>query len=227
MSQFQPPSDQEIQRFLSACTCKKVPPRTLLTRNGEQPHKLFYMIKGKAVVSLKNPDGREMILAYLNQGDFFGEMGLFDQETRSAIIQTKTMAEVAEIDYKSFQNIVSQHLSILYKISQQLAHRLRITNKKVGDLAFLDVAGRVSHTLLSLAQEPDAMTHPKGMQIKITRQEIGAIVGCSREMVGRVLKTLESQGLVEVKGKTMLVLGERPLISTSTLKPKANQTTSF
>ena len=54
-----------------------------------------------------------------------------------------------------------------------------------------------------------AMTHPDGMQIKITRQEIGRIVGCSREMVGRVLKTLVDQGLVSVKGKTMVVFGTR------------------
>ena len=53
------------------------------------------------------------------------------------------------------------------------------------------------------------MTHPDGMQIKITRQEIGRIVGCSREMVGRVLKTLEEQGLLEAKGKTMVVYGTR------------------
>lgn len=55
--------------------------------------------------------------------------------------------------------------------------------------------------------QPDAMTHPDGMQIKITRQEIGRIVVCSREMVGRVLKELESQGLISVSGKTMVVYG--------------------
>ena len=80
---------------------------------------------------------------------------------------------------------------------------------KVSDLAFLDVTGRVARTLLELTKQPDAMTHPDGMQIKITRQEIGRIVGCSREMVGRVLKTLEDQGLVRVKGKTMVVFGTR------------------
>ena len=90
-----------------------------------------------------------------------------------------------------------------------MAERLRKTTRKVGDLAFLDVTGRVAGTLLELCKQPDAMTHPDGMQIKITRQEIGRIVGCSREMVGRVLKTLEDQGLVRVKGKTMVVYGTR------------------
>ena len=79
----------------------------------------------------------------------------------------------------------------------------------MSDLAFLDVTGRVARTLLELTKQPDAMTHPDGMQIKITRQEIGRIVGCSREMVGRVLKTLVDQGLVSVKGKTMVVYGTR------------------
>jgi CRP/FNR family cyclic AMP-dependent transcriptional regulator len=53
------------------------------------------------------------------------------------------------------------------------------------------------------------MTHPDGMQIRITRQEIGRIVGCSREMAGRVLKNLEEQGLISVKGKTIVVFGTR------------------
>jgi CRP/FNR family cyclic AMP-dependent transcriptional regulator len=53
------------------------------------------------------------------------------------------------------------------------------------------------------------MTHPDGMQIKVTRQEIGRMVGCSREMVGRVLKELEVQGLLTAKGKTMVVYGTR------------------
>jgi CRP/FNR family cyclic AMP-dependent transcriptional regulator len=53
------------------------------------------------------------------------------------------------------------------------------------------------------------MTHPDGMQIKVTRQELGKIVGCSREMAGRVLKTLQADGLVSVSGKTMVVYGTR------------------
>ena len=73
----------------------------------------------------------------------------------------------------------------------------------------MDVSGRIAHTLLDLCKEPDAMTHPDGMQIKITRQELGKIAGCSREMAGRVLKTLEADGLVAVSGKTMVVHGTR------------------
>jgi CRP/FNR family cyclic AMP-dependent transcriptional regulator len=152
-----------------------------------------------------------MIVTYLNDGDFFGEMGVFEQQdnSRSAWIRTKVECEVAEINYSKFHELSEKYPEYLYALGAQMARRLRNTTRKVGDLAFLDVTGRVARTLLDLSKEPDAMTHPDGMQIKITRQEIGRIVGCSREMVGRVLKTLEEQGLVDVSGKTMVVYGTR------------------
>jgi CRP/FNR family cyclic AMP-dependent transcriptional regulator len=167
-------------------------------------------VKGSVTVAIEDDEGKEIIVAYLNDGDFFGEMGLFDQEDpRSAWIRAKSDCEVAEISYSKFHELVQEYPELLFSVSQQMATRLRNTTRKVGDLAFLDVTGRVARTLLDLTKQPDAMTHPDGMQIKITRQEIGRIVGCSREMVGRVLKDLEEKGLVNVKGKTMVVFGTR------------------
>src|SRR5690606_36915558 len=137
-------------------------------------------------------------------------MSMFDeQDCRSARVRAKSECEAAQISYAKFQEISESHPELLFALGSQMARRLRGTTRKVGDLAFLDVTGRVARTLLDLCNEPDAMTHPDGMQIKITRQEIGRIVGCSREMVGRVLKTLEEQGLVLVKGRTMVVYGTR------------------
>ncbi len=186
------------------------PAKSTIIYAGDKSDSLFYIVKGSVTVIIEDDDGREMIMAYLNAGDFFGEMGLFDNmDSRSAWVKAKTECEVAEISYTKFREIAQQDPRVLYFIGEQMASRLRQTTRKVGDLAFLDVTGRVARTLLDLCKEPDAMTHPDGMQIKITRQEIGRIVGCSREMVGRVLKTLEDQGLVRVKGKTMVVYGTR------------------
>jgi CRP/FNR family cyclic AMP-dependent transcriptional regulator len=58
------------------------------------------------------------------------------------------------------------------------------------------------------------MTHPEGMQIKVSRQELSRLVGCSREMAGRVLKVLEDQGLLRATGKTIVVFGARPKMKT-------------
>lgn len=88
------------------------------------------------------------------------------------------------MSYASFNAYIRSHPEIVFTIGQQMAHRLRNTTRKVGDLAFYDVTGRIARTLIDLNKEPDAMTHHDGMQIKITRQEIGRLVNCSREMAG-------------------------------------------
>ena len=204
------PHIQNVDEFLEHCHRRRYPAKSTLIYAGDQSDSLYYIVKGSVTVVIEDDDGREMIVAYLNDGDFFGEMGLFDKEdSRSAWVRAKTECEVAEISYSKFQDLSEKHPEFLFAIGTQMARRLRATTRKVGDLAFLDVTGRVARTLLELCKEPDAMTHPDGMQIKITRQEIGRIVGCSREMVGRVLRTLEEQGLVSVKGKTMVIFNTR------------------
>ncbi|MBD2858633.1 cAMP-activated global transcriptional regulator CRP [Spongiibacter sp. KMU-158] len=206
------PEIPRITDFLAQCHRRRHPNKSTLIYAGDASDTLYYIVDGSVTVLIEDDDGKEMIVAYLNKGEFFGEMGVFDDgipPTRSALVRSRSECEIAEIPYEKFHQIRDQYPDILIALGRQMARRLRQTTRKVGDLAFLDVTGRVAHTLLDLCKQPDAMTHPDGMQIKITRQEIGRIVGCSREMVGRVLKTLEEQGLVHVKGKTMVVYGTR------------------
>ena len=204
---------KNLDSFLTQCQRKRYQSKSNIICAGENSHTLFFIIRGSVTIVIEDDDGREMIIAYLNPGDFIGELGLFEQpgqeQARSAWVRAKTECEIAEISYTKFREYALQEPEILYAISGQIAQRLRNTTRKVGDLAFFDVTGRVARCLLELCKQPDAMTHPDGMQIKITRQEIGRIVGCSREMVGRVLKDLEEQNLVSVKGKTMVVFGTR------------------
>jgi len=204
------PHIEKVDEFLNHTHRRRYPAKSTIIYAGDSSDSLYYIIDGSVTVIIEDDEGREMIVAYLNKGDFFGEMGLFDQEdSRSAWVRAKVECEVAEISYAKFSELTEKNPDFLFALGTQMAKRLRSTTRKVGDLAFLDVTGRVARTLLDLCKQPDAMTHPDGMQIKITRQEIGRIVGCSREMVGRVLKTLEEQGLVDVKGKTMVVFGTR------------------
>ncbi len=207
------PKIKHIDKILEHCHKRHYASKSTIIFAGDRCESLFFILQGSVTILIEDDDGKEMIIAYLNQGDFFGEMGLFSssggEQERSAWVRAKTACEVAEISYTKFRELSDKDPDMLYVLGNQLADRLRSTTRKVGDLVFLDVTGRVARTLLDLCKEPDAMTHPDGMQIKVTRQEIGRIVGCSREMVGRVLKNLEEQGLVDVKGKTMVVFGTR------------------
>jgi CRP/FNR family cyclic AMP-dependent transcriptional regulator len=199
-----------MQRFLEFCHRRTYPAKTVIVNAGDPSDELFYIISGSVSVIMEDDDGHELVLAYLNQGDFFGEIGMFDEKhERSALVRTRAECEIAHISYDRLKAISPDLPEVLYAMMSQLALRLRNTSRKVGDLAFMDVSGRVARALLDLCKQPDAMTHPDGMQIRITRQELGRIAGCSREMVGRVLKNLEEEHLISVKGKTIVVFGTR------------------
>jgi CRP/FNR family cyclic AMP-dependent transcriptional regulator len=204
-----------ITRLLGFCHTRKYPAKSEIIRPGDPADVLCYILEGSVSVMMEDEDGRELILTYLNKGDFVGEMGIFMPTAfRSAMIRTRAPCLIAEISYTKLEHLMATDLKehaidILHAMGRQLAIRLVETSRKVSHLAFYDVAGRIARTLLDLCKQPDAMTHPDGMQIKITRQDLGRIVGCSREMVGRILKKLEADGLISVKGKTIVVFGTR------------------
>jgi CRP/FNR family cyclic AMP-dependent transcriptional regulator len=204
-----------LDAFLSYCHTKRYDKHVDFIRQGAPAESLYYLVEGSVTALMEDEDQREIVLAYINKGEFIGEMGLFiPQTTRSVIVRTRVRCQVAEITYRRLEQLMENELrdyakDILLAIGYQLSQRLRHTSRKVSHLAFLDVTGRIARTLLDLCKQPDAMTHPDGMQIRITRQEIGRIVGCSREMAGRVLKNLEEEGLINVKGKTIVVFGTR------------------
>ena len=204
-----------INRFLSYCRIRTVPSKTVVIHAGDLPDVLYYIISGSVEVMIEDEEGNEMVLAYLNKGQFFGEMGLFyEQPTRSAWVRTRQQSELAEMTYPRFRQIAAESPGLIFELATQLATRLDRTNRKLGDLAFVDVTGRVAHAIMDLCGEPDAMTHPEGMQIKVSRQELSRLVGCSREMAGRVLKVLEEQGLLRATGKTIVVFNARPKMKT-------------
>lgn len=209
--QIKPTGNATIDRFVQHCHRRRYPAKSLIIYAGDTPDVLYYIVNGSVTVLMEDADGHEIVLAYLNKGDFFGEMGLFQKTdaARSALVRARTECELAEINYAGFRQLSNEDPGLVFELAGQMATRLRKTSRKVGDLAFMDVTGRIARTLLELCKEPDAMTHPDGMQIRITRQEIGRIVGCSREMAGRVLKELEDQGLLSVAGKTIVVFGTR------------------
>jgi CRP/FNR family transcriptional regulator, cyclic AMP receptor protein len=200
-----------MSRFLELCRIRSVPSKSVVIHAGDLPDILYYIVDGSVEVMIEDEDGNEMVLAYLNKGQFFGEMGLFyEQPTRSAWVRTRTSCELAEMTYPRFRQVAEDNPGLLFELATQLATRLERTNRKLGDLAFVDVTGRIAHAIMDLCSEPDAMTHPDGMQIKVSRQELSRLVGCSREMAGRVLKVLEDQGLLRARGKTIVVHGVRP-----------------
>lgn len=210
------PYKEALEHFLRFCHVKKYPAKTTLIRPGDIGDRLYFIVKGSVSVCVEDSEGEhELILAYLNKNEFIGEIGVFKvSEKRKVSVITRGECHLAEISYDRLRQVLKKELKdygsdILYMIGEQLSSRLLNTSRSLCDLAFMDVEGRIARTLLELCKSPDAITHPEGMQLHISRQEIGHMVSCSREMAGRVLKELENKKLISAHGKTIVVFGTR------------------
>ncbi|RLA24850.1 MAG: cAMP-activated global transcriptional regulator CRP [Gammaproteobacteria bacterium] len=204
-----------ISALLSLSHVHSYPAKSTIIRPGDKGDCLHYIVEGSVSICAEDDEGHELILAYLNKGDFIGEIGVFKEAgDRQVTAKTRVHCKLAEISYirlhEAMHNeLAKQAVYILSLLGEQLACRLLTTSRKYCDLVFMDVEGRVARALLDLTKEPDAITHPDGMQLRTTRQEIGRIVGCSREMVGRILKEMEDKQLISAHGKTIVVFGAR------------------
>lgn len=195
-----------VQAFIKDAHKRSFAPRCTVMLTGDAPASLYLILEGAVSVIAEEEGGREMVLAYLNPGDFFGEMCLFPEQVgRSAIVRTRTPTLVAEIGYDRFRQFAHTNPDVMFELAGQLATRLRDTSRRLRDLAFLDVAGRIAHELLDLCRQPDATVDGRGTMVKISRQELARFAGCSREMAGRVLKKLEEDGIIANVGRSILV----------------------
>jgi CRP/FNR family cyclic AMP-dependent transcriptional regulator len=207
--------DSALNAFLSHTHKHRFPAKTDVFRPGDPASTLFYVISGSLTINTEEPDGRELVLGYVNPGEFIGEMGLFFKvNRREVVLRTKGPCELAEIGYDLLRHLFSHQLSqegpkIMFAIGAQISKRLLETSRKASRLAHLDVANRILRTLHDLSREPDAIRHPDGMQLKVSRQELARITGCSREMAGRVLKQLQQKNLLTARGKTVILFGSR------------------
>tara|TARA_B110000483_G_scaffold147265_1_gene175733 strand:- start:111280 stop:111930 length:651 start_codon:yes stop_codon:yes gene_type:complete len=194
---------------LEHCQRRRYPAKSTIIFAGEKGESLYYIIRGTVTVVIEDNEGREMVIACINDGEFFGELGIYseDAQTRSACVRARTDCEVGELKYKRFHELAKIYPSLMQALDSQVADRLRMTARKVLDLAFLDVTGRVASCLMDLCRLAESIEVEDGVQIKVSRQEIARIVGCSQEMAGRIMKDMQDMGLIEAHGMTVIVFG--------------------
>ncbi len=177
-----------------------------IVAEGEASQTLFIMLSGRAKVQRSDSDGKEVILAVIGSGEFFGEMSLIDDEPRSASVITLESCELLSIRQESFRAILNQSTEICLAVMMGLVRRLRSADRKIESLALLDVYGRVARVLLDSSEMIDG---ERIVRNRLPRQQIAKMVGASREMVSRVMKGLETEGYIAPLDEGRILLREK------------------
>jgi CRP-like cAMP-binding protein len=167
---------------------------------------LFVVVDGRVKVTLLSESGREVILSVLRAGDAFGEMSLLDGEVRSASVVALDETTVLVLERSAFVRHIQAHPDTALAILRVMSQRLREADRVIGNLALLDVYGRVARFLHDLGErEGDEVDEGTLLKDRPTHQEIASMVGTSRETVSRVLGDFARRGLIVVSGKQVLL----------------------
>jgi CRP-like cAMP-binding protein len=193
----------ELEPLLVA---KKFARDSLIVSQEEPGDAMFIVRSGRVKVVLYGDTGREIILSLLKSGDFFGEMSLLDDQPRSANVIALEESEVLVLHRHAFKRYLIAHPDVAFALLAELSRRLRRADEIIGNLALLDVFGRVAHMLIDLAQTEGVQTD-EGILIKErpTQQNIASMVGTSRETVSRTLSEFAKRGYIEMQGRAILI----------------------
>ncbi|MBC7792778.1 MAG: Crp/Fnr family transcriptional regulator [Clostridia bacterium] len=178
----------------------------LIVSQDDQGDALYIIESGRVKVVLYGESGREMILTMFRAGDFFGEMSLLDGQPRSANVIAMEEAHLLVLSRDDFLRSLSEVPTVAANILAEMSMRLRKADAIIGNLALLDVYGRVARLLIDLAKtEGDATDEGVVITSRPTQQDIASMIGTSRETVSRVLSEFQRRGFLQMQGKKILL----------------------
>ena len=196
-------SDEQL-RVLQPCLQQRSYPRnSFILRAGEETDALYIILSGRVKVLIPDDQGREVILATLGPNEYFGEMGLLDEQPRSASVETLEACQMLRFSKSGFIGCLKDNFDLAMIIIKNLVKRLRAADRKIESLALIDVYGRVARLLLDQAEEIDGMWIVRSAPPK---QEIARMIGASREMVSRVVKDLQLRGYIRAEKRKIFLL---------------------
>jgi len=148
--------------------------------------------RGRIAIAIANPiDRRESVVALMEPGDLFGDLGMLDDRPRSAMARALEPSGVLAVPYEPVLQMFDAHPRLLWNVTRLLAQRLRAMDEALADSVFLDVTGRTAKRLLELAGDADEFALP------ITQEELAGMVGASRERVNKAIASFIRLGWID------------------------------
>jgi CRP/FNR family cyclic AMP-dependent transcriptional regulator len=193
-------SDDELGQLAEAAATHQLSRNDVLFGENDEPDHLYVVVSGRIAIANKSIDGRESMVALMERGDLFGEMGLFDGQGRSAEARALEPSAVLALPYGPLQDIYEARPALLWGVVKLLAGRLRNTDIALADSVFLDVTGRTAKRLLELAAGEDEF------QLPITQEELAGMVGASRERVNKAIASFIRLGWIEQRERRYRIL---------------------
>ncbi len=198
---------KQLDALVTMCVRKKYRQREVVLRKGDPALQIYVILRGRLKTMTSGGEGRHAAFSIMGPGEVFGEVAVLDGEPRSATITALEPCELVIIGRNEFFHFLERAPQAAIQLLKVLARRLRRLSERVEDSAFLEVPGRLAKQLVSLA-ERYGQKHGANVRIelKLSQQELGDLVGATRESVNKQLRSWVNDGLVEQNaGKLVIV----------------------
>jgi CRP/FNR family cyclic AMP-dependent transcriptional regulator len=200
-------ADDEAAAVAATVTDRHYGKHQFIVREGDPGDTFFILVKGSVSVCRIAPDGRETILSILKEGDFFGEMSMFDSSLRSASIKTLTEVEVGAIRQTDFLTLLDRNPRIGRSLVIALSERLRAANALIAATTSQDIRARLASLLLNLGDQfGERVDNGTRITLRLTNQEMANMIGTTRETVNRTLNRFWDDKLVDMRTAHVVIV---------------------
>ena len=187
----------DLERVAAVAVPRAFAPNHIIFREGDESDTCYVVSTGHARAVREHGDGRSISLAHFGPGDIFGELAMFDNERRSATLETLDEVQAVAILGADMRRLIREHPDLAVKLVISLGRRLRETNERLTRQSFQTVQSRVAEVLGQLCAQAQAEAATDGdILVTITQADIAQLAGSSRESASRFLAVLERAGVV-------------------------------
>ncbi len=198
--------ENHIDALIALGVVRSFPKNSVLVQEGDKSDQFYILLAGKLKVFLADDDGKEIVVDMLSPRQYFGEMAL-DGESRSASVMTVEASKLAVIQREDFKRFLAENPDAALALIVTLIRRARNLTRTIGNLALLDVYGRVARLLIDNASDESGKLV---VTEKMSQQEIAQRIGSSREMVSRILSDLKEGGYLSIDGGRIVIKQNLP-----------------
>ena len=198
--------ENHIDALIALGVVRSFPKNSVLVQEGDKSDQFYILLAGKLKVFLADDDGKEIVVDMLSPKQYFGEMAL-DGESRSASVMTVEVSKLAVVQREDFKRFLAENPDAALALIVTLIRRARNLTRTIGNLALLDVYGRVARLLIDNASDESGKLV---VTEKMSQQEIAQRIGSSREMVSRILSDLKEGGYLSLDGGRIVIKQNLP-----------------
>lgn len=188
----------ELAHVAEVAVPRRYEPGETVFREGDESETCYVVKVGHARAIREHADGRTITLANFGPGDIFGELALFENEVRSATVETLDDVEAVGILGADMRRLMRDHPEIAVGVVVSLGRRLRAANERIASQSFQTVQSRVATVLTQLVAEAQAEgAGERDVLVIATQADVAKLAGSSRESASRFLAVLERAGVIE------------------------------